>query len=191
MAQLKDTVIDGTLKTTSNITLGHNLCGIHPETGNDTQILSLSQYGNTVVGYDGYANKNGNSHIYGNDIVHYVGAVNDNYRPYYRAGDTVNVLVRTAGFCVSNGAWVRFIVPLEKPVIGKPTVAATSDKGFILCQNGKYTHDTNSTTYADPSSYAPILRNGYVEITATMPTTTDATTSDSIGIVWSGILTFS
>lgn len=198
MAQLRDSTIDGNLEVTGDIVLKTNdkcISGIHPDTGEVLSMLHMSEYGNTVLGYDGYTNKNGNSHIYGNDIYNYVASADANYRPYYRAGDIINFEVRTAGYVTSGGKNVIFTVPITKPVIGVPSATATSDNGFILLQNG-YTHGSNGAgspvVYVKPTSYS-VRRNynsGFV-VTAYFDVATDVTNNSPIGIYWDGIITLS
>ena len=153
MAQLKDTAIDGTLEVTSNATFGRNLYGIHPTTGENHQILSLSSAGNTVVGYDGHANKNGSTNVYGNDINLFVANAETNFQPYRRAGHSLNFEYRGAGYVTSSGTQVIFLVPFSMPIIGSPTVTISSNNGFILRQNEKYTHGSTYNTYVKPDTY--------------------------------------
>lgn len=195
MAQLKSSKIDGDLEVTNKLILQANkgIYVISDDTGEELDLFRVNNAGNAIFGYSGYMNKNGDTHIYGNDIRHYVASAgNVFYRPYYKAGDTIpNIEIKTAGLCSSSGRYIRFIVPLDKPVIGNPVVTATSVDGFILLQNGEYTHDSDSGIFVNPQSYMTNLGNGYVEITGVMSTTTKAINRESIGIHWSGTLTFS
>lgn len=196
MAQLKDTTIEGNLEVTSNIILKNNdkgLRAIHPETGEPTMLIDMSQYGNTIVGYDGYSNENGNSHIYGNDVVHYVASAGKvNYRPYYRAGDTIDFKVRAAGYVTSSGKNVVFTIPITKPVIGAPKAVATSGNGFVLRQNDKYTHGSAASTYVKPTSYTvdSNYNSGFI-VTAIFDVTTNVINNNPIGIYWDGQITLS
>lgn len=197
MAQLRDTRIDGDLVVTKDIILETNntcLYGIHPSTGEQHQMIYMSNNGNTVIGSGGYSNANGNSHIYGKDIYHYVASAgNVNYKPYYSAGDSVTMTLYTAGFVTSGGASIRFLVPLAKPIIGNPTVTITSGSGLTLRQGTKYTHGSTSTTSVKPSKYETIGDtdcNG-IAIVATMSDTTNVTNNDTLGIYWNGTITFS
>lgn len=200
MAQLKDSTINGNLEVTGDIILKTNDKGIqtiHPETGEVSNILHMSEFGNTVVGYDGYVNQNGNAHIYGDDIVHYVASAgNVNYRPYYRVGDTIDFTVRVSGYVTNSGKNVLFTIPITKPVIGAPTATASSDNGFVLRQGGKYTHGsdgvTSPVTYAKPTGYRvePNYNSGFI-VTAYFDDTTNATNNDAIGIFWDGTITLS
>lgn len=151
--------------------------------------------GNTVLGYGNYSTKSGNTYIYGRDV--YIGASNTadgstTYKPYYSRGDTISVTLKTAGYVTNSGTEVHFLVPLTKPIIGAPTVTVTSNSGFVLRQGTKYTHGCSSSAYATPSKYS-WSRDADMGITvvATFSSTTDVTNNDSIGIVWSGTITFS
>lgn len=198
MAQLRDSLIDGNLEVTGDIILKTNekgVQGIHPETGVANRLVHMSTYGNTIVGYDGYANQDGNTHIYGNDIAHYVASADDNYRPYYRAGDVIdftgNYSVRTAGYVTNTGKNVVFTIPVQKPIIGSPSVTATSGQGFVLRQDGKYTHGSAASTFVKPTSYSVILNNSGFVVTAVFDVTTDVVNNDATGIYWDGTITLS
>lgn len=201
MAQLRDSVIDGNLEVTGDVilkTVNEGVQGIHPETGEANRLIYMSEFGNTVVGYDSYNNENGNSHIYGNDISHYVASAGKvNYRPYYRAGDTIDFKVRAAGYVTNNGQNLVFTIPITKPVIGSPTATATSNNGFVLRQGGKYTHGSDGansagTVYAKPTSYRveSDYNCGFI-VTAYFDVTTNAVNNDTAGIYWDGTITLS
>lgn len=199
MAQLKDSKIDGNLEVSGNITLQTTdkcIQGVRPDTGNVTNMLYMNEQGDTVVGYDGYVNQNGDSYIYGNDIAHYVASAgNSNYRPYYRAGDVIDFTVRVAGFVTNGGKNVIFTIPITKPVIGAPTAIASSEEGFILRQNG-YTHGSNGgvspAVYVKPTSYSVYsnYNSGFI-VTAFFDVNTDVTNNSPIGVYWNGIITLS
>ena len=196
MAQLKDSIIDGNLEVVGNITLktiNRGIQGIHPETSKETRLVNINSYGDTLVGYDGYVNQNGNSHICGNDIVNYVASAgNIAYRPYYKAGDSIDFVVKTCGFVTASGKAVAFTIPISKPVIGSPTATVSIDNGFILRQDGNYTHGSDGATgtYVKPSSYfIEDNYNGGFVITATFGGDTGSVVNNShIGIAWSGTI---
>lgn len=200
MAQLRDSVIDGNLEVTGDLIFKTNdksILSVHPESGEASNMLHLSQNGNTVVGLGGYNNQNGNSHIYGNDVAHYIASAgNVGYRPYYRAGDVISFNVRTSGYVTNSGTYVCFTIPITKPVIGSPTATAASANGFILRQNNQYTHgskgDVTPNVYAKPTSYDihPNYNGGFV-VTAIFDVTTNATNNSPIGILWDGTITLS
>lgn len=198
MAQLRDSTIDGNLDITGDIVLKTNEKGVqavHPETGETNRMVHMSIYGNTVVGYDGWANKNGDSHIYGNDVVHYVASADMDYRPYYRAGDTIdftgNAAVRTAGYVTNSGKNVVFTIPVLKPVIGSPSITATSGQGFVLRQDGNYTHGSAASTFVKPTSYSVVLNGSGFVVTAVFDITTNVVNNDATGIYWDGTVTLS
>lgn len=199
MAQLRDSVVDGNLEITGNIilrTTDNGIQTVHPDTGENTTILDMSQYGNTIVGYDGYANENGNSHIYGNDVVHYVASAGKvNFRPYYRAGDIIdftgNKAIRTAGYLTSSNQNVVFTICLPRPIIGSPTVTVGSGQGFVLRQGNSYTHGSAASTFVTPTSYSAVLNPSGIVVTAVFDVTTNSTNNDAIGIYWDGTVTLS
>ena len=181
--------------------------GVSPNRVKKAVFIPQNQYGNTIIGYDNYTNGSGNTNIYGQDIsIASSEAGNVSYRPYYRgnglesSGDTITMKIRTAGFVTSSGQSIQFTVPLAKPIIGNPTVTATSVDGFQLRCNGLYTHGSSASAYAKPDSYSVVTTNGgnNVVITASFSTTTNiinntvtvgARNNSAIGIYWSGQLT--
>lgn len=199
MAQLRDSTIDGNLDITGDITLKTNETGIqsiHPDTGVVTDMLHMSVYGNTIIGYDGYKNRNGNTHVYGNDIVHYVASSDANFRPYYRAGDVINFTgdggaIRTSGYVTNAGKNVVFTIHVPKPIIGSPSITVTNGKGFVLRQGGNYTHGSAASTFVKPTSYSVVLNSSGFVVTAVFDVTTNAVNNDTTGIYWDGTITLS
>lgn len=198
MAQLRDSTIDGNLEITGDVIfkVGDNgVRGIHPETGETVRMIHTSVHGNTVVGYDNYVNKNGNTHIYGNDVAHYIASADANFRPYYRAGDTIsftgNSSVRTAGYVTNAGKNVVFTIPVPKPIIGSPSVSITGGQGLVLRQSGNYTHGSGASAFVKPTSYSVILNNSGFVVTAVFDDTTNVVNNDATGVYWDGIITLS
>lgn len=201
MAQLRDSVIDGNLEVTGDLIFKTNdksILSIHPESGEASNMLHLSQNGNTVVGLGGYNNQNGNSHIYGNDVMHYIASAgNTGYRPYYRAGDVLNftagnTIIRTAGYVTNAMKDVVFTIPLSKPIIGAPTAQVSESEGLVLRQNGTYTHGSNASVYTKPTSYDVFVNPDVgLVVTAHFDVTTNAVNNSPVGIYWSGTITFS
>ena len=213
MAQLKDTTIYGVLNVDNNIILQENeditdengqeyaVSGIHPENKIVHKMLHMSKNGNTVVGYGSYANADGSTHIYGNDVAFFIKSIGstenigNKFIPYYRVGDEIDFDIQTSGFVTTSGTRVKFIVPLTKPIVGNPTIIATSNNGFVLRQNNNYTHGSNvadnTTTYTKPTSYSVDSIPSGIVITAIFDNTTNVTNNDSIGVHWSGKITLS
>lgn len=201
MAQLKDTLISGSLNVTENVILATNdnaLQGVTTD-GKVVKLVQMSGNNDTLLGYGGYVNKSGNSHICGNDIKHFVAAAGDDvaYIPYYRAGDTINIVVKTSGFVTASGTAVAFTIPLTKPIIGNPTAEVVSTNMFVLRQNGDYTHGSNGASTpnvnAKPKSYS--IESNYnsgIVVTAIFDSSSGSGSVENnshIGIAWSGKIT--
>ena len=200
MAQLRNTTIDGNLEVTNDIILkatNRGILAIHPDTGETNRILHMSEYGNIILGYDGYSNQNGNSHIYGKDVALYIASADANFRPYYRAGDVLNfntnsTYIRTSGYVTNTMKNVVFTIPLSRPIIGSPTAQVSESEGLILRQNNNYTHGSSASEYAKPTGY-DVFINPHVGlvVTAYFDITTNAINNNPIGIYWNGTITLS
>lgn len=136
-----------------------------------------------------------NGTICGEDIN--MEAAGSSFRPYYKKGDTITFdRLATAGFLTNANKNVYFTVPLDKPIIGSPTVTAASNKGFIFRQRnssegGSYTHGSSASAYVTPTSYTAQIKGSWICITAVFSTTTNSVNNTPIGIDWSGKITFS
>lgn len=111
-------------------------------------------------------------------------------RPYYRAGDSIQLYYQGAGFVTSNGKYVVFTIPINKP-IDAIDVAASSVSGFIGRSNGKYTHGSASSTYVKPASYEAVINGNAVRVSMEFNNNTNVTNNAAIGVTWSGKITFS
>ena len=153
----------------------------------------VSSSGNTVINYGGYLNKCGSTNIYGTDILLYSSNAGDSgYRPYFRAGDVITAnLIHTAGFVSTKGTKVYFTIPLTRYVLGDPTVTFTSTTGFIIRQNGKYTHGSDSNIYVKPKSVEVALNSFGLRVNAVFSNATNAVNNAPCGIVWNGNIKFS
>lgn len=162
--------------------------------GTEVHLISQSENNNTIIGYNNYTQKSGNSHIYGHDILHFVSSIATpgSYRPYYRAGDVINVEIKTSGYCTNSKEDIYFVVPLAKPVLGNPTVICASVDGLILRQGGKYTHGSAASTFVRPAGYAEEVKAGgnCIQVKATRNTTTNAVNNEVIAVHWVGTITF-
>ena len=158
-----------------------------------TAFEAQSSSNNVVINYGGYANNSGNTHIYGDDInIYSANAGNSGYRPYFRAGDVLTFDLFTAGYVTGSGKDIHFVVPLSKPILGNPTITATSTDGFQIRQNNKYCYGGNNNTYVKPRSYSVsgAHANG-IHIYVTFANNTNITNNNSVGIRWNGKITFS
>lgn len=183
-------------KHRNHVEFENNKCiyGTKPD-GTLYEALNLSNAnGNTVIGYDNYDNKNGNTNIYGCDINLGVSNISNPgyFRPYRRQGDTITLTLRTAGYVTNSSKDVSFWIPLSCPIIGSPTVTITSINGFTLRQGSKYTHGSSASVSVSPDSYeATITAFNGIYVKAVFSNVTDATNNDAIGIYWNGTITFS
>ena len=188
---------DTMFRKSAHFANNQNIYGVKPD---GTEIMAFSAQndnGNTVIGYGNYAAKSGNTNVYGNDVV--IGVANiptaTTYRPYRRAGDTISVAIKTAGYVTNSGKDVTFVVPLTTPIVGSPTVSASSGNGFTLRQDAKYTHGSSATVYTHPESYScAIAFNVGVYVTAHFSEANAAINvinNDTIGIYWGGTITLS
>lgn len=169
--------------------------------GSSRSILKgISSEGNTILGYSNYTDEkpSANTNIYGNDINIYSAAAGRvNYRPYYRIGDIIDVEMRTSGYLTSSGQQVNFIIPINKPIIGEPSIVVSSVDGFILRQDGNYTHGSDydsdlGYTYAIPSNLTVIDSGSYgITVRAEFEATDNAVNNATIGIQCSLAITLS
>lgn len=111
-------------------------------------------------------------------------------RPYYRAGDSIQLYYQGAGFATSDGKYVVFTLPINKP-IDASNVVASSVSGFIGRSNGKYTHGSTSSTYVKPASYEAVINGNAVRVSMKFNNNTNVTNNAAIGVTWSGKITFS
>lgn len=179
----------------SHVTLSNNrgLIGTFTDEVTMGSIIQLNANNNTVIGYGGWENNKGQTNIYGRDIEHYVGTAGVNYNPYYRYGDSISGSWIGAGYVSAKAENVYFTIPLAKPVIGSPTVTASSVDGLMIRQNNGYAYGCSDTKYVKPSSYSATVgfSGNFVRVTAKMPNTTDVTNNSCCGIAASIKLTFS
>lgn len=174
--------------------------GYDPNISKYLEIINcLSDDGIFAIGYGNYDEYAGQENIdrytkiYGHDIYFGISSspTKQTFRPYYRRGDQIYVNWDGAGYVTSSGTTVRFSIPLERPVIGSPTVSITSINGFVLRQDNKYTHGTYFDTPMPPDSYTASYNYGFIRIIATFSNTTNVVNNSPIGISWNGYIHFS
>lgn len=145
--------------------------------------------GNVVIGYGMYSAKSGNTNIYGNDVL--IGVANTAnpgaYKPYRSRGDTITITYRSAGYVTNSGKDVSFWIPMSAPIVGSPTLTASSNNGFVLRQGNAYTHGSAADVYVHPTSYE-VTGTAFsgIYIKAVFSDTSNVTNNDAIGIYWSG-----
>ena len=102
------------------------------------------------------------------------------YKPYYSAGDSINITTAVSGVIGSNLRDVWFTLSLPKPIVGNPTVTVSSIDGLLVRQAGKTCYVTGYT-FVKPNSYSvegTSVESGNIYIGATMPNTTNVTSGD-------------
>lgn len=187
---------DGIHANGNHLYFGQNRClfGTKPD-GSFCESLNLQNAnGNTVIGYGNYDNASGGTHLYGYDIA--IGVSNiatpGTYRPYYRRGDTIACNIQTSGYVTNAKTEIHFMVHLAKPIVGTPSIALTSDDGFVLRQNDKYTHGSSASVHVIPTSYQAYAYHGVgVRVVAVFENTTNAVNNSAIGVHWSGSIVLS
>jgi uncharacterized repeat protein (TIGR02543 family) len=157
------------------------------------QFQPVNEGGNTTLGYGNYYSKIGNTNVYGHDIAFGVSnlATPLSFRPYWRKGDYINIHCSVAGWVTSSGADVYFTLPLQRPVIGSPTITATSLSGVTIRQNNKYLYGSSASVYAKPASYTCKINGDVITVMMHFNNTTNVLNNDALGIVWDGRITFS
>lgn len=170
------------------------ICGADADGTFKNAFTAQSTDGNTTIGHGNYAAKSGNTNIYGHDVNFAISnlAASSTFRPYRRQGDTINIVFRGAGYVTNSSKDVSFWIPCSIPIVGSPTATALSTDGFVLRQGSEYTHGSSAETFVNPSNYEAIATYGSgIYIKAEFTNTTNATNNDTIGIYWSGKITFS
>lgn len=153
---------------------------------------ALNENNNILIGYGNYKNDSGNVHIYCSDLQIYSkkAAESGGFRPYYRKGDTISIDIDTSGYITSSGTIVFFNVPIDRPILGNPTITASTISGFKIRQNSKYLYGSSGNVYAKPSSYTVSYNSGpYITIYATFSNTTNVENNSATGVSWRGRIT--
>ncbi len=198
--------IAGDLKAYSNVTVNNwievlgniwinknSAINVKTEAGNQKQLVST--YGeSTFFGYGNYDGQYGDSYLLGKDVLIGINPYGTkiDYRPYYRKGDSVDIRLQTSGYLTNSYKDVNFVIPLDKPVVGSSVASVASINGFILRQNGKYTHGSSASTWVKPDIYVngTTPTNKGLGIVARFNTTTNAVNNSPIGIDVSLRVTF-
>ncbi len=198
--------IAGDLKAYSNVTVNNwievlgniwinknSAINVTTEAGNQKQLVST--YGESAFfGYGNYDGQYGDSYLLGKDVFIGINShgTKIDYRPYYRKGDSVDIRLQTSGYLTNSYKDVNFVIPLDKPVVGSSVASVASINGFILRQNGKYTHGSSASTWVKPDIYVngTTPTNKGLGIVARFNTTTNAVNNSPIGIDVSLRVTF-
>lgn len=113
------------------------------------------------------------------------------WSPYYNRGQSFTIEIDTTGFIFSNPKFLYFVIPLDKPVVGGPTITAATGDGMIVRCNGKFAYGSSDSNKIKPASYITYLTTTCIRIRAEFGNTTNATANTAIGVYWHGTITFS
>lgn len=171
------------------------------EDGTEISVLEPSISGNFTVLGRGNLNEAGGgtgegatTYVMGHSIIFRISDSNvgiQNWKPYYNGGQSFTIGIDTAGFVSSNPKYVYFTIPLYKPVVGGPTITATTGDGMIIRCNGKFAYGSSDSNKIRPASYVVSQTTTCIRIRAEFGNTTNATANTAIGVYWHGTITFS
>lgn len=171
------------------------------EDGTEFSVLEPSISGNFTVLGRGNLNEAGGgtgegatTYVMGHSIMFRISDSNvgiQNWKPYYNGGQSFTIGIDTAGFVSSNPKYVYFTIPLYKPVVGGPTITATTGDGMIIRCNGKFAYGSSDSNKIRPASYVVSQTTTCIRIRAEFGNTTNATANTAIGVYWHGTITFS
>ncbi len=159
----------------------------HDEDGNITGTKTTERNVDGVFS-DGSQKYQAEEHIFSDGF--------DEFKPYFTAGDSLDVDINTTGVLTDDKKSVRFCIPLSKPVLGNLEIEFITEEtdGFILLQNGNYTHgsDGSSDIYVNPGEYKANVMDGIgVNVYANgFSDLTNAINNSPIGIIWKGKIVF-
>lgn len=136
-----------------NIVADTNGKGIWLQRNNGVSSEAMVIDGNNTlsIGYGQWENNN-NTILRGNDIYLYSKVAGGGTRPYYRKGDTISGGFLGAGYA-HNEYTVVFYISLAAPILGNPTITATSGSGgAIIRQLDKFLYGSTISKGVNPSS---------------------------------------
>lgn len=111
------------------------------------------------------------------------------WRPYYTVGDTIDLSspIHTTGYITSDGWYVKFTIPIDRPIIDASHVDIVGINGFIIRQWNNYLYGSSAGGWVHPQWYeAWIVQGSRVCIQAYMKDTINVTNNAPCGIQWSG-----
>lgn len=168
--------------------------GIKPDGSECSAFIPQNENGHTIIGVGNYSSKSGDTYIDGHDVYMAISnaATSTSWKPYRRQGDSISCTIYATGYVSNSGKRIQFRFPLTVPIIGSPVISVTSGTGFILRQNGKYTHGSSSSVSVNPTSYTATYGSFLgIFIVAEFENTTNVVDNETIGILWNGTITFS
>lgn len=113
---------------------------------------------------------------------------------YYLTNNSssLSVDVRTAGYVTSSQTEVWFMIPISKVLKNVTTYSVTSNLGFVLRQEGKYTHGSSDKVYAKPTIIRAYLsgNSSCLRVCAIFSNLTNAINNAPVGVHFSGYVNF-
>lgn len=129
--------------------------------------------------------------------------------PVFDTASKMNVCITTTGYLTSSQTKIYFTIPLDRPILGNPTITLKNDKGFILRQydknnptdKGRYSHGSDIVNgvyaWAIPTSLTVLNTTTYpnstatgIAVEATFKKDTNAYNNMPIGVDWIGTIEF-
>lgn len=184
---------DGSSSFSNSIKVGKKGLFIKNNANSYIRAINYSDADNLVIGYGLYETSAGNTNIYGGTGIKFqLKSPDTAWYPYYKKGDSFNVVWHGAGYITNAGKEIHFSIPLSKPPIGVSGVTVASVDGFTVRQDNKYLYGSSASANAKPSSYVANIDAGSnsVHIKATMPNTTNVTNNSVCGLYVSIKVTF-
>ena len=170
----------GSITASRDLTLGGNiylkngkaLLGM-ATSGEYTNLVNMSSNDNVVIGYGGRKSTN----IYGGTGIRFLFKEytddNGNYigwKPYYEQGDSVKLHWDGAGYITNAGTYVKFTIPLSRPILMIPPVTVANVQGMKIRQNGNYLYGSSAEAGTKKITYEASANKEWVRITAIMQT---------------------
>lgn len=127
--------------------------------------------------------------VFGGSRVYF----NGSEKAYLTKGDSIPIVLSTAGYITSSGTQLCFFIP-TRLIIGatKATLSFTTSQGVKVRQGSKYVFGSAAETNVRPSSQSiSVNGEGGVNVVLTMSNSTNATNNDACGISLTGTLTLS
>ena len=102
----------------------------------------------------------------------------------YKPGDTYTLTahIKTGGYVTTSSTQVCFSIPLDRAVSPDVTSITVSNLQLTVRQNGKYAYGSSGASGVAPKSMNASWTRGFLTLTCTMQTTTNATNNDAAGI---------
>lgn len=160
----------------------------NPSTGTKKISVDPEVYFNRAWIYANGIKSNTSGHI---DMYMHAGQshVDVWWRPYYTVGDTIDLSsgIHSTAYITSDGWYVKFTIPLDRPIIDASHVDIVGINGFIIRQWNNYIYGSSASGWVEPQWYEGwIIQGSRVCIQAYMRNTTGVVNNAPCAIQWSG-----